>query len=588
MSVAKLVIVNQSAGQSKYTRAGWKKVENALKGLIKADKARDIATQIIRIDVQSDMDSFNGKAVKNPNSASQVKRAVDAVFKSAKPHYIILLGGPELIPHVPLRNPLFGFPDEEKIVPSDLPYACDVGHGLNPSKFLGVTRVVGRLPDVAGNSNPDYLVNVIKVASGWTARSKSSYAKYFGVTAKVWKGSTRKNVSKLFGTTKPLQISPSDAPKWSKALLRPRMHFINCHGVNSEENFYGEGAGVYPLAHYSDNLKGTITEGTVVAAECCYGAELYDPSIFGSNLPLPICNRYLAESAYGYMGSTTIAWGSDNGLTLADLICQYFLKSIQEGASLGRAMLEARHKFVTHNAPLDPYALKTLAQFILLGDPSVHPVKKSKPTQSESASSSTGSASSKSKPKRKKSPVRIKRSLWGELVDNVVSSNDVRQLFQKTVGTAATHAIRELEQRGDRRTKLFQKGVELGRKMAAVDMDKVTKVSPKKISGMLKDYAKKNVKMAVRDVTAFVVEEAEDYIHAKSAADKRRGTGAVRFLVGVVEMAEEPIVEMASELADSVVSKSIKRKAPKVIRRMMLVATERNGKIESNQKYFSR
>ena len=583
MSVAKLVIVNQSAGRSKYSNAGWNKVVNALNDLVKADKARDIATEIVRIDIQADMNSFNGKAVKNPKSHSQVKRAVDAVFKSAKPHYILLLGGPELIPHVPLRNPLFGYPDEEKTVPSDLPYACDVGHGLNPSKFLGATRVVGRLPDVTGDSNPNYLVKLIKIASGWETRSKASYKKYFGVTAKVWRGSTRKNVSKLFGTTKPLQISPSDAPKWSKNLLKPRMHFINCHGVASEENFYGEGANEnYPLAHYSDNLKGAITEGTVIAAECCYGAELYDPTVFEPEI-LPICNRYLAESAYGYLGSTTIAWGSDNGLTLADLICQYFMKNVRDGASLGRAMLEARHKFVAQNAPLDPHALKTLAQFVLLGDPSVHPVKKSKTTQSESSSSSSGSSKSKSK---SKSPVQIKRSLWGELVDNVVSSNDLRQLFQKTVDTAAKHAIRELEQRGDRRTRLFQKGIELGRKMAAVDMD-VAKLDSKSISGMLKDYAQKNLNAVVSDVTAFMVEEAEDYVFAKSAADKRRGTGAVRFLVGVLELDEEP-VEKASELVDVIESKSIDDESPNVIRRKMLVATERNGKIESNQEYFSR
>jgi len=42
------------------------------------------------------------------------------------------------------------------------------------------------------------------------------------------------------------------------------------------------------------------------------------------------------------------------------------------GASLGRACLQARQKFVD-TEDLDKYNLKTLAQFVLLGDPSLHP-----------------------------------------------------------------------------------------------------------------------------------------------------------------------------------------------------------------------
>ena len=46
-----------------------------------------------------------------------------------------------------------------------------------------------------------------------------------------------------------------------------------------------------------------------------------------------------------------------------------------EGSSLGRALLEARQKYVQNApTPLGPIVLKTLAQFVLLGDPSVQPV----------------------------------------------------------------------------------------------------------------------------------------------------------------------------------------------------------------------
>jgi hypothetical protein len=59
---------------------------------------------------------------------------------------------------------------------------------------------------------------------------------------------------------------------------------------------------------------------------------------------------------------------------------QFFMKAVFEGASLGRAALTARQKYVQQASELDPVDLKTLAQFNLLGDPSVHPVRSRKPT----------------------------------------------------------------------------------------------------------------------------------------------------------------------------------------------------------------
>src|SRR5580692_156824 len=44
--------------------------------------------------------------------------------------------------------------------------------------------------------------------------------------------------------------------------------------------FYGQplGQAVYPDAHLATWIDGRVSAGTVVAAECCYGAELYDPA----------------------------------------------------------------------------------------------------------------------------------------------------------------------------------------------------------------------------------------------------------------------------------------------------------------------
>ena len=78
--------------------------------------------------------------------------------------------------------------------------------------------------------------------------------------------------------------------------------------------------------------------------------------------------------------AATIAYGPADGNGAADLITQYFLLAMLDGASLGRAALIARQRFVQQTAELDPADLKTLAQFNLLGDPSIHPAAVQSPT----------------------------------------------------------------------------------------------------------------------------------------------------------------------------------------------------------------
>ncbi|CAN5159445.1 hypothetical protein BH09BAC2_BH09BAC2_13670 [soil metagenome] len=90
---------------------------------------------------------------------------------------------------------------------------------------------------------------------------------------------------------------------------------------------------------------------------------------------MSIANTYFKNKAVAFTGSSTIAYGPAAGQGVADLITQYFIKNIIAGASTGRALLEARQKFIAVSGPhLDPYELKTLAQFYLPGDPAMQVV----------------------------------------------------------------------------------------------------------------------------------------------------------------------------------------------------------------------
>ena len=137
---------------------------------------------------------------------------------------------------------------------------------------------------MVGATDPTYLVGLIDAAAGWEARTRDDYASYLGMTAKVWTGSTTLSLQSVFGDAADLKTTPPDGPNWPADLLGRRSHFINCHGADSDDHFYGQEGNTFPVAHDGKLIDGQITPGTVVAAECCYGAQLYDPTGLGGHL----------------------------------------------------------------------------------------------------------------------------------------------------------------------------------------------------------------------------------------------------------------------------------------------------------------
>ncbi len=376
--IDKVLVTNVSALKKKYKAAGWSAIKKGIRELVKADKARGLTTQLVALDDPVAMQKLAATAVVQTTDPQQNKLAIDGVYRALQPDYLVILGSPDVVPHQDLINPLPHVTrdeDPDPIVFSDLPYSSDKPYSQNVRDFVGPTRVVGRLPDFAGSTDPALLIALLGIAARHQSRPRSDYESCFGLSAKVWKASTALSVKNLFGPKAGVKLSPPNGPQWSDELLKRRSHFINCHGMKAISQFYGQqGKTNYPVAHETAAIEGRITEGTIVAAECCYGAELYAPGPppFG---PRPsICQTYLAGGAYGFFGSTTVAYGPADGNGQADLICQYFWRQIMQGASQGRAALESRHEFVKVSGTLDPTELKTLAQFIMLGDPSIQPV----------------------------------------------------------------------------------------------------------------------------------------------------------------------------------------------------------------------
>ena len=433
--VDKVIVTNMGALKSKYG-GQVRGIKRALRDLVSADKQRGLTTHVVALDNPAEMAKLNAKAVEKAYDPQEVKGAVDGVFAALRSPYLMILGAIDIVPHQPLQNPAFSPRDGNLIAFGDLPYACDAPYSLSIKDFVGPTRVVGRLPDVTGSSDPRYLEGLLGLLCTAISRGPQPAPgadQCLAISTWSYRHLTSRVLASLFPppATPFLSTSPNDGPYWPGAALRSPIHYINCHGNDGDCRFYGErsaddeGEDNFPIAHDSGCIVNRLATGTVAAAGCCYGAQLYDPRACGG--VAGICNTYLASGAYAFFGSSTVAYGGnfdgahDDSTTpndWADLLCQYFLRHVLNGSSVGAATLRARQDFVEYIAqppdPFGPLDLKTLAQFSLMGDPSLHPFLPQSVGEAAPSASAAGEASTFERAAAERAERRARSAARGE------------------------------------------------------------------------------------------------------------------------------------------------------------------------------
>ena len=392
----KILVTHSGALRRKYGADGGDRVRDALDGLVAADSTRGIVNRVLDLDNYQSMKAVGATRVPDGDWVATL-RAADLACTRYAPAYVALVGATDAVPQARVDNPFAGLGDDlDPYVPSDLPFACDLpddgsgplsgldtgsgtGSLLDPADLLAMTRVVGRIPDLAGESDPALLLDLLATATSYTQRSAGSYQRVFALTAAAWHGSTTQSATLLPGPTPPVNDSPPATSGWNKSVLAPRVHLVNCHGADTAPDWFGQlpGGPVDTVALTPEDVEGRLTDGTVVAAECCFGAMHQVPSRQSGRRPM--LAAYLHSGAYAAVGSSTTSYGPADGNGQADLICRFFLENVVAGFSNGRALLEARQRFVREGGALAPEDLKTLAQFDLLGDPSLHAVSLAAP-----------------------------------------------------------------------------------------------------------------------------------------------------------------------------------------------------------------
>jgi hypothetical protein len=236
--------------------------------------------------------------------------------------------------------------------------------------------------DTGRNGDPAWFIEYLETATKWESKPDSFNREPYVICTDEAKEAGKKCVLKAFPPpTLPLLICPPDSDTSTPHdRLSSPLHMIKCHGSKKNATFWGflgsDEKHEDPCpAITSATLKECLKPGTVVATMCCYGAQIFSPKDADT---WPLASTYLRKGALGYVGSTMMAWVGPDKMGAADCIVTAYLNSVLEGESMGLALLKSKQDYHRHDGIrgrfIDVAGEKTLIEYILLGDPSIHPV----------------------------------------------------------------------------------------------------------------------------------------------------------------------------------------------------------------------
>lgn len=396
----KLSVTVKRRLERKYNPAALQQIDGAVKRWIEADDKRGIQTVHVAVDDPTDknMKELGLTPVSGKATPEKIKQAIKHLWDKLEPDYLVLFGGDDVVPMFEVPNPTFGWPeDTEKTVPSDNPYATRLDFSRSdPRSYVVPDRPIGRIPDMvsapndtARNSDPAWLLDYLETATNWKPQDENFYKLRYAICTGEAKDAATEFMQKAFAKRSLTFICPpiSDNSTPARNRLSARLHVIKCHGNRRDATFWGyESAdeenqkGTWKPALTSATLKARLKPSTVVAAMCCFGAQIFSPFDPKAKPPgaWPVASTYLRKGALGFVGSTRMAWVGRSDMGPADWIVQSYLKNILAGASLGGAFLACKQDYHSHYTLEDHVYTKdeqkTLVEYILLGDPSIHPV----------------------------------------------------------------------------------------------------------------------------------------------------------------------------------------------------------------------
>lgn len=387
-----VVLSQRAALQRRFGADGFTAIDRRLQQYAAALRRRGVAAHVCYCDDPATLQLDDGVATAPVAAGADALRDMLRTLSSALSERgrelgaVLLVGGDEIVPFHRLPNPL---PDDDMTVLSDNPYATD-----DPA-YTAPQRMVARLPD--GNTNdPTLLFAQLDRLTAYHYGSRPQSRRISrapgrrqeragidlsalsaGYCAEIWKDASRAVLDALASDVLLNTCPPHLAEHLDLRALRDRrLLYFNLHGASGLPNFYGQPDAVWPgaatrlpVALRPDQIDASMADGALLLSEACYGAE-----IVGRTVDNSILLRALAHGALAAVGATVNAYGSLTDQVIgADLLFQRMMTHLARGEPIGRALHQARLDFAQEmyrrQGFLDDVDIKTLIEFVLLGDP---------------------------------------------------------------------------------------------------------------------------------------------------------------------------------------------------------------------------
>lgn len=401
----KVIATNLSEMTKFYGESFQSEISPTIQNLIEADAKRGIESKLVYLD---QVDGAPAPIDPEKLSREEVKVRMNIVIKDLNPEYLLILGGPSVVPHQKLITPYRelvklinenhpNYPDNSNFIESDFPYASTADYSKRlKSFFTDRTVAVGRIGFEDNDSK--LMVTALNSAINFTSKPKSYYENYFSVVSQfVSLDLTKPDVlsekvvdklflGKVFDNVNYSLSSPKTWEDWTKEEMACPMHVIIAHGYPFYPYVLGQGDNLtFKVALASESIDNRLTEGNIVVTSSCYATRLYDKKHYytpfnyltnitslipDGNNPMaqrgPLCNTYFKNGNIAFLGSTF--WGGDVHILI------YFLQELMKGCSTGEALMHAQDRLYHKGSSISGEIGCTLASTVLLGDPSLTPI----------------------------------------------------------------------------------------------------------------------------------------------------------------------------------------------------------------------
>ena len=305
----------------------------------------------------------------SPPLAPALYAELKQLRSGASPDSILIVGDQRVFPGFSLPNPV-----ADRSIDPDLSVLSDNPYGqfdwTQPQDAVLPPCAVGRIAAGVNESAAGLcalLDSQINLRQGH--RMKSGYVE---IVSRQWQDASNSVLSFTTPSSRVILSPDGRVTAANASSLDCKFLYCNLHGFLNASAWSGYDNGLsFPVpALTPDAFQSDFVGGTVVFTEACYGLAISGKSTGASN-----ALSLIAAGAAAVVGATGLAFGTataqPQNLIDADVLARGFFNSAASaGTSLGECLANARSALSGTSSRSDPFVVKTLLEFQLLGDPS--------------------------------------------------------------------------------------------------------------------------------------------------------------------------------------------------------------------------